>query len=94
MNRALKASIANSFKNTRLGFLRIRKNLNVIHFSDIETTKYLKKIISSTPLEDIQTKGNNHYFNCIEKNAILTVNSHSYTIITAKRIHNNPQTIS
>ena len=91
MNQALKVSITKGFKNTPLGFVRIRKNLNVTHFSDIETEGYLKEILLSTPLEDIETKGKNHYFKCVERNAILTVNSHSFTIITAKTINKNPR---
>lgn len=87
MNQALKVSITEGFKNTALGFVRIRKNLNVTHFSDVETEVYLKDILLSTPLEDIETKGKNHYFKCVKRNAILTVNSHSFTIITAKTIN-------
>lgn len=84
MNELLKTSVVNNFKNTPLGFLRIRKNLAVDHLSDIETEAYLKKILSSTPLDDIESKGKNHYFKSEKMNAILTVNSHSFTIITAK----------
>ncbi len=69
-----------------MGFIRIRKNLNIANSSDNETESYLKKIILSTPIENIETKGKNHYFKCFEHNAILTVNSHSFTIITAKQI--------
>ena len=86
MNEILKISISNQFRNTPMGFIRIRKNLNISNSSDIETENYLKKIILSTPIEDIETKGKNHYFKCFEHNAILTVNSHSFTIITAKQI--------
>ena len=69
-----------------MGFLRIKKNLDILHFSDAETETYLKKILLSTPLEDIETKGKNYYFKYFEGNSILTVNSHSFTIITAKQI--------
>lgn len=62
MNEALKASITNGFKNTSLGFLRIRKNLNIASFSDSETEAYLKEILSLTPIENIETRGKNHYF--------------------------------
>jgi hypothetical protein len=86
MDDDLKTTIAEQFKNTELGFLRIKANLNITHFSDGETEKYLNQIILSTPLEHIETKGKNHYFKCHEYNAILTVNSHSFTIITAKQI--------
>jgi len=86
MNETLKISIAENFKNTPLGFLRIKRNLDITHFSDTETEIYLRKIILATHLEDIETKGKNHYFKYSESNAILTINSHSFTIITAKQI--------
>ncbi len=87
MNELLKESILKDFRNTPLGFLRIRKNLGIAHFSDTETEVYLREIIALTALEEIETKGKNHYFNCSKRNAILTVNSHSFTIITAKQIN-------
>lgn len=87
MENNQKSTIADQFKNTELGFLRIKKNLSIVHFSDEETEIYLRKIILSTPLEYIETKGKNHYFKCFEYNAILTVNAHSFTIITAKQIN-------
>jgi len=86
MDETTKISIAEKFGNTPLGFLRIKRNLDIFHFSDTETKTYLKKIILLTPLEDIKTKGKNHYFKCFKCNAILTVNSHTFTIITAKQI--------
>ena len=87
MDINLKTSIADSFRNTSLGFVRIKNNLNVKHFTDNETEFLLRKIIVSTPLHDIVTKGKNYYFKCLEYNAILTVNSYTFTIITAKRIN-------
>ena len=86
MNKTQKISIAEKFRNTPLGFLRIKRNLDIFHFSDTETETYLRKVILSTPLGDIETKGKNHYFKCFKSNAILTVNSHTFTIITAKQI--------
>ena len=86
MKETLKNSTANQFRNTLLGFMRIKRNLNLIHLSDKETEIYLRKIILSTPLEDIETKGKNHYFKSVINNAILTVNSYTFTIITAKQI--------
>ncbi len=86
MNATLRTSIADQFKNTPLGFLRIKKNLDILYFSDSKTETYLKEIILSTPLEDIETKGKNHYFKSLTYNAVLTVNSHTFTIITAKQI--------
>jgi hypothetical protein len=87
MNANLRATIAEQFRNTKMGFLRIKRNLNIIALSDSETEVYLKDIILSTPLEDIGSKGKNHYFKCLEKNSILTVNTHTFTIITAKIIN-------
>jgi len=81
-----KILIAGNFKNTPLGFLRIKKNLKISHFSDTETESYLRKIILSTPLKHVEAKGKIYYFKCFEKNAILTVNSHTFTNITAKQI--------
>ncbi|RLA49676.1 MAG: hypothetical protein DRR42_15260 [Gammaproteobacteria bacterium] len=87
MNETLKKSIAENFRNTPMGLLRIKSNLDVIHFSDTETETYLRNIILSTPLEEIETKGKNYYFNYFKNNAILTVNSNTFTIITAKQIN-------
>ena len=86
MNEILKISIFNQFRNTPMGFIRIKKNLNILNLSDNKTENYLKKIILSTPIWDIESKGKNHYFKCFKHNAILTVNSHSFTVITAKQI--------
>lgn len=69
-----------------MGFLRIRKNLQLLDYSDSETEVYLKNILQTTPLRKIESTGKNHYFKNVEKNAILTVNSQSFTIITAKLI--------
>ena len=86
MDDNLKTTIVDQFKNTELGFFRIKRNLKIAHFSDEETETYLKQILVSTPLQYIETKGKNHYFKCPEYNAILTVNSRTFTIITAKKI--------
>lgn len=87
MNNNLKTSIAENFRNTELGFLRIKRNLQIDSYSDKKTENYLREILLSTPLECIESIGKNHYFKCTKFNAILTVNSHSLTIITAKKIH-------
>ena len=86
MNESLRKSIADKFRNTPLGILRIKRNLGISHFSDSELEIHLKKILESTALKDIETRGKNHYFKCFEYNAVLTVNAHSFTIITAKQI--------
>jgi len=86
MNERLKVSIAENFKNTELGFVRIRRNLELEGYSDLETESYLRRVISSTPRECVETRGKNYYFRCSEFNAVLTINSHSLTVITAKKI--------
>jgi len=87
MNTNLKTSISENFKNTELGFLRIKRNLLIESYSDRETENYLRKVIIATPLENIDTKGKNHYLKCTKFGAILTINSHSLTVITAKQIN-------
>lgn len=87
MNETLKLSISNEFRNTKMGFIRIKKNLDITNLSDDKTEIYLKEIILSTPIENIESIGKNHYFKNIKYNAILTVNSHTFTIITAKQIN-------
>ncbi len=89
MNETLKLSISNEFRNTKMGFIRIKKNLHISNLSDDKTESYLKKIILSTPIEDIESIGKNHYFKNNKNNAILTVNSHTFTVITAKQINKN-----
>ena len=86
MNETLKLSISNEFRNTQMGFIRIKKNLDISNLSDDKIELYLKEIILSTPIEDIESIGKNHYFKNIHHNVILTVNSHTFTIITAKQI--------
>ena len=41
MDNILKTAISNHFKNTELGFLRIKKNLNIVCFTDTETEAYI-----------------------------------------------------
>ncbi|WP_028313441.1 DUF3781 domain-containing protein [Desulfatibacillum aliphaticivorans] len=89
MDEDLRTTIADQFKNTQLGFMRIKKNLGITHFSDIETEKFLKRIILATPIAAIESKGKNHYFTCSAFNAVLTINANSFTIITAKKITND-----
>ncbi len=55
MNEILKLSISNEFRNTQMGFIRIKKNLDITNLSDDKTETYLKEIILSTPIEDIES---------------------------------------
>lgn len=54
--------------------------------SDGEIERILRKSILSTPLNNVEKKGKNYYFKCFEYDAVLTINSHTLTIITAKKI--------
>jgi hypothetical protein len=61
---------------TNLGVVRIKKNLNI----DDDVVKYLKeKILNKKCL--IYKKGKNYY--CEIDNIKITINSFSYTVITA-----------
>lgn len=59
---------------TPMGEVRIKKNLNI----DTDVIKYCIDIIKKS---NITKKGKNYY--CEYNNIIITVNSYSYTIITA-----------
>jgi hypothetical protein len=91
MNKQLRRTIANNFKNTELGIFRIKRNLDLLDLTVSELEAFLRKVLLTTPLGDIETKGKNHYFVNRDCNAILTVNSGSLTIITAKRISTRAQ---
>ncbi len=86
MDNQLQVAISNSFRNTDLGIVRIKKNLNLLEMTDSELEAFLKEVLLSTPLANIETRGKNHYFNNDAHQTILTVNSGSLTIITAKRM--------
>ena len=63
---------------TKMGIDRIKKNLNI----NTDVVEYCKnKIIDKNC--NIYKKGKNYY--CEIDNIIITVNSYSYTIITAKK---------
>jgi hypothetical protein len=84
MNEALRTKIANQFRNTPLGFVRIRRNLKLGDMTDSEVENRLKSIILSTELECVESKGKNFYFRNSKYHATLTINRHSLTVITAK----------
>lgn len=86
MDNQLKITISNHFRNTDLGIIWIKKNLKLVELTISELNVYLKTVLLSTSLENIETIGKNHYFKNDDYNAILTVNSGSLTIITAKQL--------
>ena len=61
---------------TKMGINRIKKNLKI----DKDVVTYCKKIITNENC-NIYKQGKNWY--CILNNIKLTINSNSYTIITA-----------
>jgi hypothetical protein len=64
---------------TELGVIRIRKNLKLI---DDDVVSWCKAKIE-LPLSVITRKGKNWYVSI--NDCIITINSHSYTIITAHK---------
>ncbi|MBR2712477.1 MAG: DUF3781 domain-containing protein [Bacilli bacterium] len=78
MNKELLNNI-NKTHTTKLGVSRIKNNLKI---EDIDVVSYCKKIILNKD-SIITKKGKNYY--CELDNIIITINSYSYTIITAHR---------
>lgn len=64
---------------TPLGIERIKRNLAL---PDIDVVAYCKEKITSS--NDIERRGKNWYVKI--DGAIITVNAHSYTIITAHKM--------
>ena len=78
MNKELLYNI-NKIHTTKLGVSRIKNNLKI---EDVDVVSYCKKIILNKD-SIITKKGKNYY--CELDNIIITINSYSYTIITAHR---------
>ena len=68
----------NKLHTTKMGVSRIKRNLNI----DTDEVEYCKKIILDKD-SNIYKKGKNYY--CENNNIIITINSYSYTIITAHK---------
>ena len=66
---------------TDLGIIRIKKNL---HIETDDVVSYIKSLIINEKC-DIYQKGKNTY--CKFENILVTINSSSYTIITAHIIN-------
>ena len=84
----MKDEILNSLKTTKLGFDRIRKNLNLADFSDEQILDFCRKIIEKSGEKNIEKRGKNYYiYFDLSKSSrnFLTINSHSFTIITAHK---------
>ena len=66
----------NKLHTTDMGVSRIKRNLNI----NEDVIEYCTKIILDKN-SNIYKKGKNYY--CENNNIIITINSYSYTIITA-----------
>lgn len=64
---------------TPMGIDRIKRNLSI----DVDPVQWCKAAILS-PEAEIARRGKNYYITA--KGAVITVNAHSFTIITAHRI--------
>ena len=70
----------NKLHTTKLGIKRIRNNLKI---NNDDVVNYCKNIITNKKCK-IYKKGKNYY--CEIDNIRITINSYSYTIITAKEL--------
>ena len=72
----------NSLHTTEMGVERIRKNLSINSIEDV--VDWCREKIRD-PNADIVRRGKNYYITI--SNCIITVNAHSYTIITAHKLN-------
>ena len=79
MNKDIVLSNLDKIHTTKMGIDRIKRNLNL---DNIDVVDYCKKIILDNN-SSITKTGKNYY--CTFGDIIITINSYSYTIITAKR---------
>ena len=63
-----------------------KKNLGLEGFSETEIVQYCEKIIEQTPIECFRKIGKNYYITSEDHNSVLTINSFTMTIITAKKV--------
>ena len=82
-----KTEILKKICYTELVYERINKKLNT-NYSKKQIESFISKVLKETDTDFFNKKGKNYYFKCFEHNAILTINSHSLTVITAKQIDN------
>ncbi len=84
VTKNIKLNIAENFKNTKMGLVRIAKNLGLQGMDNGEIIQHCHKIILSTPIPKIEIRGKNYYLYSHEYSAVLTINRSSLGIITAK----------
>lgn len=78
MNKEILLSNINKIHTTELGVIRIKNNLKI----DTDVVDYCKKKVLDKEC-NIYKQGKNWY--CEIDNIIITINSYSYTIITAHK---------
>ena len=78
MNKEILLSNINTIHTTELGVIRIKNNLKI----DTDVVDYCKKKVLDKEC-NIYKQGKNWY--CEIDNIIITINSYSYTIITAHK---------
>ncbi|HQB64350.1 MAG TPA: DUF3781 domain-containing protein [Fibrobacteraceae bacterium] len=80
-----KTTILERICYTELVYGRINKKLN-LNLSKAEIEKMIFEMIQKTDDSFFQKIGKNIYITNEKKNAVLTINSYTYRIITADRI--------
>lgn len=81
MNKEILLSNIDKIHSTKMGIDRIKKNLNL---DTNNVVKYCKNKVLDKNCNIIYKQGKNWY--CKINNIIITINSYSYTIITAHLI--------
>ncbi|MDE6592487.1 MAG: DUF3781 domain-containing protein [Oscillospiraceae bacterium] len=79
-DREILLQSADKIHTTKMGIDRIKNNLGLSH--ECDPVEFCSKIILNKKCEIIR-KGKNFY--CTSNDIIVTVNAHSYTIITAHK---------
>ena len=74
----------NNLHTTEMGVVRIKRNLS-LNIEDV--VDWCRSRISDADAADIVRRGKNWYVSV--DNCIITINAHSYTIITAHKQHKN-----
>ena len=85
MTKIKKDEIIEKHCYTELVYLRINKKLKTT-FSKEETEQFIRKILEETAVENYLKKGKNFYVSNKEYSVRITVNSHTFRIITVDRI--------
>lgn len=83
---SLKATMLKRLCHTKLGYGRINRKLG-LHLSPQEIEDFVSGIIGRTDEAHFQKRGKNYYITNDAEGIRITVNSFTYTVITADRIY-------